>query len=37
MILKLEQILQKLGLMQPGKIMFIGGSDVLRAPLTQEQ
>ena len=37
MILKLEQILQKLGLLQPGKIMYIGGSDVLPAPLTQEQ
>ena len=37
MILKLEQILQKLGLLQPGKIMYIGGSDVLPAPLTPEQ
>ena len=37
MILKLEQILQKLGLLQPGKIMYIGGSDVLPAPLKPEQ
>ena len=27
--MKLEAILQKLGLLQPGKIMYIGGSDVL--------
>ena len=30
--MKLEAILQKLGLLQPGKIMYIGGSDVLPAP-----
>ena len=28
--MKLEAILQKLGLLQPGKIMYIGGSDVLQ-------
>lgn len=27
--MKLELVLQKLGLIQPGKIMYIGGSDVL--------
>ena len=31
--MKLEVILQKLGLLQTGKIMYIGGSDVLPAPL----
>ena len=35
--MKLEAILQKLGLLQPGKIMYIGGSDVLPAPLKPEQ
>ena len=25
--MKLELVLQKLGLIQPGKIMYIGGSD----------
>ena len=34
--MKLEAILQKLGLLQPGKIMYIGGSDVLPAPLRPE-
>ena len=34
--MKLEAILQKLGLLQPGKIMYIGGSDVLPAPLKPE-
>ena len=37
MILKLEQILQKLGLLQPGKIMYIGGSDTLPPPLPREE
>lgn len=35
--MKLEAILQKLGLLQTGKIMYIGGSDVLPAPLKPEQ
>ena len=35
--MKLEVILQKLGLLQTGKIMYIGGSDVLPAPLKPEQ
>ena len=35
--MKLELVLQKLGLIQPGKIMYIGGSDVLPAPLKPEQ
>ena len=35
--MKLEAILQKLGLLQPGKIMYIGGSAVLPAPLKPEQ
>ena len=35
--MKLEAILQKLGLLQPGKIMYIGGSDVLPAPLSREE
>ena len=30
--MKLEVILQKLGLLQTGKIMYIGGSDVLHRP-----
>ena len=34
--MKLELVLQKLGLIQPGKIMYIGGSDVLPAPLRPE-
>ena len=34
--MKLEAILQKLGLLQPGKIMYIGGSDTLPAPLERE-
>ena len=34
--MKLELVLQKLGLIQPGKIMYIGGSDVLPAPLWPE-
>ena len=34
--MKLELVLQKLGLIQPGKIMYIGGSDVLPAPLSPE-
>ena len=35
--MKLEAILQKLGLLQPGKIMYIGGSDTLPPPLPREQ
>ena len=35
--MNLEILLQKLGLLQPGKIMYIGGSDVLPAPLKPEQ
>ena len=35
--MKLEAILQKLGLLQPGKIMYIGGSDTLPAPLSREE
>lgn len=35
--MKLEVILQKLGLLQTGKIMYISGSDVLPAPLKPEQ
>ena len=35
--MKLEAILQKLGLLQPGKIMYIGGSDVLPAPLSRSR
>ena len=34
---QLTQLLQKLGLLQPGKIMYIGGSDVLPAPLSREE
>ena len=34
--MKLELVLQKLGLIQPGKIMYIGGSAVLPAPLRPE-
>ncbi len=35
--MKLEQFLQKLGILQPGKILYIGGSDVLPPPLSREQ
>lgn len=35
--MKLEQFLQKLGLLQAGKILYIGGSDVLPPPLSREQ
>ena len=35
--MKLEAILQKLGLLQPGKIMYIGGSDILPPPLSAEE
>ena len=35
--MKLEAILQKLGLLQPGKIMYIGGSDTLPPPLPREE
>ena len=34
---QLTQLLQRLGLLQPGKIMYIGGSDVLPAPLKPEE
>ena len=37
MMMQLEMLLQRLGLLQPGKIMYIGGSDVLPAPLKPEQ
>ena len=35
--MKLEVILQKLGLLQTGKIMYIGGSDTLPPPLPRDQ
>ena len=35
--MKLEAILQKLGLLQPGKIMYIGGSDILPPPLAAQE
>ena len=35
--MKLELVLQKLGLIQPGKIMYIGGSDTLPPPLPREE
>ena len=35
--MKLEAILQKLGLLQPGKIMYIGGSDTLPPPLERAE
>ena len=35
--MKLEAILQKLGLLQPGKIMYIGGSDTLPPPLPRQE
>ena len=33
----LSSILRKLGLLQPGKIMYIGGSDVLPAPVSPDE
>ena len=33
----LQMILERLGLLQPGKIMYIGGSDVLPLPLRAEE
>ena len=33
----LWRLLARLGLWRPGKIMYIGGSDVLPAPLTREE
>ncbi len=33
----LLQWLMKLGIVQPGKVMYIGGSDVLPSPVTQEE
>ena len=35
--IKLQQLLSRLGVALPGKIMYIGGSDVLPAPLTREE
>ena len=35
--IKLQQLLSRLGLALPGKIMYIGGSDVLPAPLSREE
>ncbi|MCI8537508.1 MAG: RNA polymerase sporulation sigma factor SigE [Oscillospiraceae bacterium] len=32
-----RQLLARLGLLDPGKIMYIGGSDTLPAPLTREE
>ena len=37
MLMQLEMLLLRLGLLQPGKFMYIGGSDVLPAPLKPEQ
>ena len=34
---RLDQLLMKLGLLQPDKIMYIGGSDTLPAPLPREE
>ena len=33
----LRRLLERLGLLQPGKIQYIGGSDTLPAPLTREE
>ena len=33
----LEELLSRLGLIQPGKVMYIGGSDTLPAPLSREE
>lgn len=35
--LYLARLLAKLGLVQPGKVMYIGGSDILPAPLSREE
>lgn len=34
---RLAALLARLGLAQPGKIMYIGGSDTLPAPLSREE
>ena len=34
---RLYRLLVRLGLLRPGKIMYIGGSDTLPAPLTREE
>ena len=34
---KLRQLLERLGLVLPGKVMYIGGSDTLPPPLPQEE
>ena len=33
----LRRLLERLGLLRPGKIQYIGGSDTLPAPLTREE
>ena len=33
----LQRLLSRLGLALPGKIMYIGGSDVLPSPLSREE
>ena len=33
----LRRLLVRLGLLRPGKIMYIGGSDTLPPPLTREE
>ncbi len=35
--LRVQRVLARLGLLLPGKIMYIGGSDTLPAPLTREE
>ena len=35
--LRLQRVLARLGLALPGKVMYIGGSDTLPAPLTREE
>lgn len=34
---KLRQLLERLGLVLPGKVMYIGGSDTLPPPLPREE
>ena len=34
---RLRRLLERLGLLRPGKIQYIGGSDTLPPPLTREE